>query len=211
MLEQLRGRLKPYFDRAGKTIARTGISPNAFTALAIPFALLAAYFVVLRQFHLALLAALIASAIDALDGAVARAQKKETPFGNYFDAVVDKIVEVFLLAGFVFQFPLLAFLALGGTLVNSYAKPRAGLVAMLDNRDWPGIGDRADRLTVLLLGLFVAGFLPTLQALQVISVMLVILILITWIGLAQRIQYAKKVIEEAQAKKRLLPYLHKKK
>ncbi|MFH0714791.1 MAG: CDP-alcohol phosphatidyltransferase family protein [Candidatus Diapherotrites archaeon] len=207
MLAQWRETFKPYLLQIGQVIARSGISANAFSLLAIPFAALAAFYVSQFQFAFAFVVALCAFAIDVLDGSVAKALNQVTPFGNYLDAIVDKVVEVLFLAGFVFYLPLFAFFALAGTLLVSYAKPRAALVAVMDNHDWPGIGERADRLAILLLGMLLAALLPSSDALLALQAMLLLVGTITLVGFVQRVEYAKWCIKHAQKSKTLLPYL----
>jgi phosphatidylglycerophosphate synthase len=142
-----------------------------------------------------------------VDGTVARALKKASPWGNYFETMLDRFVEFVLLGSFVFIFPLGSILALGFSMLVSYAKPRVGLIIITDNRDWPGIGDHADKLVLMMIGLVCAS----LGFVFVIEYVLYIIAFISLIGALQRMNYAHKLILEAEKKGTLLPYIKKKK
>lgn len=197
MLGKLRAAVKPVVRAVAAPLVRAGVSPHTVTLSAIPLAVLAAICMNAHAYHLAFVAALLAALADLLDGTVAELQNRRTPFGNYLEAVVDKIVEVILLLGAAQAFPLAAGLACGTSLLVSYAKARVGLVIVADNRDWHALGDRADRLLVLLVGLL---FGRVQFALLLIAGMNVI-------GLVQRMRFARALIADAERDGTLLPYL----
>jgi len=68
----------------------------------------------------------------------------------------------------------------------------------IDNRDWPAIGDMADRIIILALGLIIANFKPLILNHSTISVTLIIIGLVTHLGTLSRIFYAKKIIDKNQ-------------
>ncbi len=179
--------------------------------LALPFAFVFAFFAVQGNFLLAFPFGLLAVLMDAIDGAVARKNGSASFFGNYIEGVIDKMVDFILIGCFVFLFPVETVLALGCSFLTSYAKPRVALVIVTDNRDWPGIGERGDKLAVLLAGVLIAAFSPTLFSFSVIQLTLLIVASISFIGLVQRIFFAKKLIKEAERKGGVLPYLKGKK
>ncbi|HPM86328.1 MAG TPA: hypothetical protein PLI99_04495, partial [archaeon] len=74
------------------------------------------------------------------------------------------------------------------------------------NRDWPAIGEHADKLIILLVGLLLAvlGF-------NYLEYFLYLIALISAIGSVQRIIYARGLIKEAERKGTLLPYIKKNK
>ena len=188
-----------YSPSIGKLLARTHIYPNYFTVSAVFIAFLAAYFIAIHNFLLGLLFIILASLWDALDGAVAKAQKKESPFGNYLDAMVDKYVEIIFYLGFALAgYGLEAFLVVTGSLILSYAKPRTAIVVPIDNHDWPAIGERVDRLVLLIIALIVGTFLPTITILNytfnTISSLLLLLAVVVYTGSIQRILYARRII-----------------
>ncbi|MFH1470625.1 MAG: CDP-alcohol phosphatidyltransferase family protein [Candidatus Micrarchaeota archaeon] len=193
----------------GKIIAKTGVNPNFVTFLAIPLAIVASYSIATGFYLGAFLFGALAMWMDALDGAVARASNRVTKFGNYFDAMVDKYVEMIIYAGFLFLDPLryglFAFLAAAGTMLISYAKPRVAIVIQTDNRDWPAIGERADRLAVLFIGLlFSAAFGNTLAlfGFDMLQLTLVLVASMTIAGSVGRIEYARELIREFEGKEK---------
>lgn len=185
------------------------VPPNLVSFLGIPLALIAAYFIFFQQYLYALAFAFLAILMDFIDGSVAEQLGKKTYFGNYFETMMDKYAEVILLASFAFHFPIESALAVGLSLMESYAKPRAALVVIADNRDWPALGEHADKLALLLVGLFIAAFYPVVYGIETMRAVLVILIAMVSIGGIQRIFYAKKLIKEGEKKGKILPYLLK--
>ncbi len=186
------------------------LPPNFVTLSAIIFAILAAFFIFQKNFFYTLIFVIVSFAIDAIDGSVAKIQKRVTNFGNYLDAMVDKFVEVILFIGFSFLYPLESILALSGSLLLSYAKPRVALVIETDNRHWPAIGERADRAVLLVFGLIVYQFVQKISGFDVLQVVLLLIAVVTWIGAIQRIFYAKQLIAEAEKTGKVLSYLKKK-
>jgi len=180
------------------------------TLLAIPLAIVAAYFIAVNEITYALIFIFFSVFIDALDGTLAELSCKKTPFGNYLDAMTDKIVESIIYIGFAFIQPIAAILALSGTMLIAYAKPRAALVVETDNRDWPAIGERGDRLILLIAGMLVAIFVPVISGFSTILITLCLVASITWIGAIQRLFYGKNLIEEGEKKGKILSYLRKK-
>jgi len=198
-------------------LAKTGITPNQLTTLAIVFAIPAAYFLYMAtlanalpiNFFYAGIFILIAAGIDTLDGALAQVTHRKTLFGNYYDAVVDKIVEIILFTGLVIAFPLPTFLVIGLSLLVSYTKARVGLVIITDNHDWPSLGERGDRLMLLTVGVFIAFLIPVLYGTPTLLLFLYLIIAATLIGSGQRILYAYQLIQKAEQEGNILPYLKK--
>ncbi len=190
--------------------AWTGVTPNILTLLAIPLAIIAAYFIAVNEITYGLIFIFLSVFIDALDGSLAELTGKKTPFGNYLDAMTDKIVESIIYIGFAFLQPVAAILALSGSMLIAYAKPRAALVVETDNRDWPAIGERGDRLILLIAGMLIAIFVPVIYGHSTILITLALVAAITWIGAVQRLLYGKNLIEEGAKKGKILPYLRKK-
>jgi archaetidylinositol phosphate synthase len=184
--------LKPLVLSIASPLARLGVPPNAFSVSAVPLAGGAAWAMVTAHWPVAFLCAALSGLVDLLDGTVARLQDRESPFGNYLDTMLDRIVEVVLYLGLVLVWPIPAATALAFSMLVSYAKARVALVIPTDDRDWPGMGDRADRIAMLLLGLLAAsvGFPLVLRA------VVWLIAGTTIVGTAQRMVYAHKLIEE---------------
>lgn len=199
MLNQLRESVTPLKNALAKPIAATGMSPNLFTLLALPLALGASLLLYRGAWGLALALAIPAALVDFVDGPVARLQNRATPFGNLLEAVVDRIVDAALLVGLATRFPLAASCALACSMVVSYVKARTALVVVCDNREWPGWGDRSDRVVLVLLSILsmALGLAAAAEG------MLWLMASASLVGLVQRLRYARALVERSD----LLPYL----
>lgn len=76
-----------------------GVSANQVSALAFAVAIAAAAAFLLDNPVIAGLAVQLASVLDGCDGEIARLKKQESRFGSFFDAVLDRYADTFLLAG----------------------------------------------------------------------------------------------------------------
>ncbi len=210
MLGKLRPAISSFVNIIAYPFAAAKINPNLFSFCAVPLAIAAAYFMMQQQFYFTFIFSVLAVSIDLFDGAVARLQNKSTLFGNYFETMVDKLVEIILFIGAAFLFPLAAISALGFSLFNSYAKPRVALVIITDNRDWPAIGEHGERMILLLAGILLSIFSVSFLGHQILELLLWSIAVISLAGAFQRIFYAKKLIAEAEKNGNVLPYLKKK-
>lgn len=207
MLGSLRPYLRELTTTVARPIARTGIRPNALSFLAVPIAGAAGLLEMHRLFGPALVLAALALSIDLIDGRVAELQGRKSLFGNYFETLVDRMVDILLMAPLVLHYPVASVLALSLSMLVSYAKPRVGLVIITDNRDWPALGERPERVLLLLLGLFLSAFGLQVAGMDALELCLWITALLTLAGTVQRIVYARNLIEEAEREGTVLPYL----
>ncbi len=206
MISKLRPATKPLANLLAKPFVWLKVDPNLISILGLVLALIGAYFVTQQNWFLAFIFFLLSPTMDLIDGAVARALNKKSNWGNYFETMIDKYVDFAMIASFAVWYPLAAIFALGFSMISSYAKPRVALIIITDNRDWPAIGEHADKLLLVLVGLLLAsvGF-------NYIEVILCIIAAISAVGTIQRMCYAKNLISEAEKNKTLLPYIKQKK
>ena len=198
---KLRKRLEKQLEGASLVIAKAGINPNVFSSIALIWAALAAYFIANMDMVSGLIFVVLAAIWDALDGGLARVTHKVTKFGNYLDAMIDRYVEVMILLGFAFAgFWIESILVISGSLLISYAKARTALVVPIDNHDWPAIGERFERLLLLVIALAISIFLPALNlmgfGISTLSFFLYLIAAMVYIGGIQRIFYAKNLINK---------------
>ena len=112
---------------------KTGINPNFISIFSFLLSLLAAFFFFLGGYiNLAIGAILtqVSSVVDGCDGEVARLKYKSTDFGGWFDAVLDRYADGFILFALTYHTYFandnsllvftVGFLALIGTFMNSY-------------------------------------------------------------------------------------------
>ncbi len=102
MLDPLMRRvIDPPLERAGRWLARSGLSADAVTWIGFAFGLAATAALALQLYGLALILILANRTADGLDGAVAR-QRGPTDLGGYLDIVFDFL----FYSGAVFGFAL---------------------------------------------------------------------------------------------------------
>ena len=178
------------------------VSPNVLTFGALLFAVPACWAIAERHYLLAVSFILASGAIDLIDGCVARGLERTTKFGSYWDAMIDRYVDCLLYLGFVLDgYELEAFLATTGTVLTSYAKPRTAMVVAIYTQDWPTIGERAERFVLLLAGLLVANWMPTVGGWQTIGLMLWATALMTHIGAIQRVLMTRRLVSDEDHKR----------
>ena len=123
---------RPISIRISRYLSKTSISPNHISIVSFVLSLLAAGLFVLGGYTALLsggLVAQFASIIDGCDGEVARIKYMGSSFGGWFDAVLDRYADAFLLFGLTWhalagrmEAVILAvgFLALIGSFMLSY-------------------------------------------------------------------------------------------
>src|SRR3954465_14775103 len=179
-------------------LARTRVTPNALTAAGISLCALASILVLFESrpeilfFWLGAIVFVTGSLLDILDGALARAGGKTTPFGAFLDSTTDRIGEGAMLGAIALVFhrhdhPValaLAFAGVAGSFLVSYTRARAEALGL---RGDVGIGSRAERVVVITTGLVLA---PISIWLLVGAISL--LTATAWLTVLQRILYVRK-------------------
>jgi CDP-diacylglycerol---glycerol-3-phosphate 3-phosphatidyltransferase len=181
-------------------LARTRITPDALTALGLSLCAAGAVAVYFEGRNELLWfwtgAALFwaGSLLDILDGALARQSGKGTPFGAFLDSTTDRLGEAVMLSaiGLVFardgnEIALGAtFAALAGSFLVSYTRARAEALTLKGD---VGIGSRAERVIVIVTGLFLApwGLLP--WAVYLLNVT-------AWLTVLQRIVHVRRQLKQ---------------
>lgn len=166
MLEEKRGKFKKISGWTGNIFSKLGLTPNQYTLLSLFLAVIVFYFLIKANLILALVFFLLTAFLDFIDGAVARALKKETKKGAYLDTICDRYVEGIILAGFLFlSLPgfiisanLWIFLAFFGSLMTTYAKAAAKEKELVSQEMKKGFFGRPERIILIglaiLLGIF---------------------------------------------------------
>lgn len=169
------------FRRVGLVLARTNLSPNAFTIIGFVFNIIVALVIASGNLVLGGVLALLAGGFDLLDGAVARATNQVTRFGGFLDSTLDRYSEAAVYLGllvYLLRFEpnqtaiFLVFATLLGSLMVSYTRARAEAA---DLRADVGFVPRAERVILLALflvlqkpvwALWILAVLTNLTALQ---------------------------------------------
>ena len=158
----------------GRGVGRTGITPNMISLFGLTGNALAAYLVVREALLWAGAVFLIFSALDMVDGAVARATNSATPFGAVFDAVLDRVTEALLLCACGWYFAergeqvqaAIAYAALFGSVAVSYIRARAEVMGLLVQ---DGLFRRQERVALMSGGLLLNGLTAVIWPLAILS------------------------------------------
>jgi CDP-diacylglycerol--glycerol-3-phosphate 3-phosphatidyltransferase len=147
-------------DPAVTLLSRWGVTPNMLTLTAFAGNVAAGVFCALGLFLPAGIVMLAFSALDVLDGALARATGQATDFGSVFDAVMDRLSEAVVLFGLLVWFSdpdrggeweeLFIFATVVGSLLVSYVRARAEIIGFSLRDGW---FTREVRVAVLGIGL----------------------------------------------------------
>ncbi len=123
---------RPVSTMITRLLLRTSITPNNVSFFSFILATLGAFIFFLGGYVNLVIGATLAqvsSVIDGSDGEIARLKFRATEFGGWFDAVLDRYADAFLLFGLTyyvyvlnwnFLALLIGFLAIIGTFMNSY-------------------------------------------------------------------------------------------
>lgn len=96
---KLRPLIDPPLNRAGRSLARAGVSANLLTLSGLLLGLMGAVAIAMSEIWLGLILIVANRIFDGLDGAVARVNGP-TPLGGYFDIVADFAFYVSVPLGF---------------------------------------------------------------------------------------------------------------
>jgi len=194
-------------DAIARGLAAIGVTPNMLTAAGLVvtcgagvcLAIGAGHAptwehppILVPQSHWVLVAAVVlflASALDMLDGALARVGKMQTRFGAVFDSTIDRCSDMALFLGCAVYFAargnvtyvVLSILALSSSVLISYIKARAeNLVEDCGAAYW----QRGERVAAILIAAF-AGHIPA--ALWELGIL-------QWFTVWRRIRYARGLL-----------------
>jgi len=190
-------------SRSVTGLTRTRITPNALTASGVILCGAASILVLFEGrneilfYWLAAVVFVTGSLLDILDGALARAGGKTTPFGAFLDSTTDRVSEGFMLTAIAYLlatqhrpiFVTVAVAAVAGSFLVSYTRAKAEAIGL---RGDVGIGSRAERVVVITVGLVLApwGVLPWA---------IVLLACTAWITVCQRVLHVRKQLMEASS------------
>jgi CDP-diacylglycerol--glycerol-3-phosphate 3-phosphatidyltransferase len=183
-------------------LTRTRITPNVLTATGVSLCLVSAVLVFFEDrntwlfYWAGAIVFVIGSILDILDGALARAGGKTTPFGAFLDSTTDRVGEAAMLGsiGLVFAryghtIPLaLAFAAVAGSILVSYARAKAEGLGL---RGDVGLGSRAERVVVITGGLVLAPI-----SIWLLVGAIALLAATAWLTVVQRILFVRKQLRE---------------
>ncbi|MBW2038988.1 MAG: CDP-alcohol phosphatidyltransferase family protein [Deltaproteobacteria bacterium] len=185
----LNHRLDPYLYKLAEW-SRGLIKPNHLTLIGLLVTLGAAFALAVGRWKVGGIAILVAGLFDLLDGAVARSQGRVTPFGAFFDSVIDRYSDFSLFVGLFFYYAytghpyltLLTSLAAMGSSLVPFTRARAETVIPSCK---VGIMERPERIILLACGALLDWMIP----------ILLILTILTHITVIHRILYTRKMLK----------------
>jgi CDP-diacylglycerol---glycerol-3-phosphate 3-phosphatidyltransferase len=154
---------------------RMGVTPNAVTYTGFALTIGTAIVLGSGAFLAGALLLLVASLLDLVDGALARATAQSSTFGAFLDSTLDRYSEsvTFLaLAWYYSGVPkgqwaiLLVFLTIIGSLMVSYTRARAEALSIECKEGWM---QRPERIALLIFGLLTGWMVPVLAIMAVLT------------------------------------------
>lgn len=177
------------------------VHPNTLTFIGLLINIVAAAVLASGNFLLAGFIIMGAAVFDLVDGRVARSSGTVTRFGAFFDSVMDRYSDLFLLIGLLvyyasinrFFYIVLTAMAMVATVLISYTRSRAENVIP---KCKVGFMERPERIVLLLIGTFFNRMAPVLWVIAVLGNLTVIhRIVYTW-------RQTKRLDEEEAARRR---------
>jgi archaetidylinositol phosphate synthase len=159
VLENQRNNIDPILKIIAKRFSK--INPNVLTLISFIFAVISGLFfyfssprLELENYYLigASFFVFLNGLFDAIDGKVAKLNKKTTIKGDFLDHVIDRYSDVFIVGGLSLSLWCdlrIGFLALIGILLTSYMGTQSQAIGY--KRNYAGILGRADRLVLLMI------------------------------------------------------------
>jgi phosphatidylglycerophosphate synthase len=177
-------------------LARTRVTPTMLTAAGVTLCIAASALVYFEYrsewlfFWAGAIVFVVGSVLDILDGALARAGGKTTPFGAFLDSTTDRIGEAFMLGAIALALArdgneiglAFTFAALAGSFLVPYARSKAEALGL---RGDVGLGSRAERVVVITGGLVFAPWGGLQWAIYVLAAT-------AWLTVVQRVWHVRQ-------------------
>ena len=161
-------------DAIVRGFAASGVNPNFLTFIGFGINLLAAYLFAYGYFRWAGLTIILAGVFDMTDGRVARLEGRVTPFGGFYDSVMDRYSDLCLLIGLLiyygrinrFLYVSLVAVAMIGSVMVSYSRARAENVIPSCK---VGFLERPERVVLIIIGALFDRLAPVIWLIAVLS------------------------------------------
>jgi CDP-diacylglycerol--glycerol-3-phosphate 3-phosphatidyltransferase len=148
----------------GRWLVRIGFSADALTFSGLVFSMATAWMIALGHFWIAIVLLTLTGFHDLFDGPVAKASKRASQRGAFFDSVCDRITDSLILGGVAYyltahhhgQLVLLPFAILTTTYLISYQRSKAESLGLAAKG---GLMERAERMILLGIGFLAPSFL----------------------------------------------------
>ena len=172
--QYMRDTFKVVLDPVAGFFLKLGLTPNSITLIGLLLSATAGVFAAIGKFTIAGLILLIGAPLDAVDGAMAKQRGQPSRFGGFFDSVIDRYSELFLLGGLLYFYvaqgnplaSLVVYIAAAGSVMVSYTRARAegqGFTAKV------GILSRVERMIALILFLIIGSPLIAIWIIAILA------------------------------------------
>ena len=188
MLNNLRNKFDPMFEKVGVGFASLGFGPSFWTWIGLLLSIISAIMFSLHSPAIGVpwytatvlggIFLIVAGFFDAVDGAVARATKKTSALGSFLDSVIDKVSEIIVFVGILigsYTNPVLVLVALSLSLLVSYTRAKGESMGV--DLKGKGIAERAERILILSILAFIPFRDNISVALWIISILAVITVI----------------------------------
>ena len=126
----LRHTFQPILNKIADFCIAHGITANMVTLAGLVGNIVAALLIGAGHLTWGGVVAMLMGPLDAVDGALARRQGRQTPFGAFLDSVTDRYDELLLLGGLLYYFStagnhagiMLTYVAAAGAVLVSYTR-----------------------------------------------------------------------------------------
>ncbi|MDD1774081.1 MAG: CDP-alcohol phosphatidyltransferase family protein [Methanobacterium sp.] len=189
MLDKLRPHVKVVMDPMARHIS---INPNIITVAGLLVSLLSAYLFANKYLLFGGIFIAISGFVDILDGAVARKNSSNTPFGGVLDSTIDRFSDAFILIGIImggYVDPIIGILALHASVTVSYVRARAESEGIKCNI---GIAERPERLVILMAGAFLGYLINS----QIMYWAVVLIMILGYLTVLQRLYHTWKELKK---------------
>ena len=157
---------------------KLGIHPNWLTLFGVLINVVAAYLLGNAQFRWAGVLMIIANIFDYIDGKVARERGLETPFGGFWDSVMDRFSDITLFIGLIYlyahmlrvDYVIICALAMMFSVMTSYTRARAESII---EKCKVGFMERPERIVLFMIGAFTNRMAAVLWVILVLSIVTV--------------------------------------
>ncbi len=176
LTEPFEARVRAVTQRVvGYVLGRSGITPNMLTILGLILTLGVTVTLATGHFVWGGVLVLLTSVFDMFDGALARATKRNSTFGAFFDSTIDRYSEALIFLGLLLHYQgvpaahyelSFVYLAIIGSLMVSYTRARAEALGVECK---VGMLARPERIILLSLGLIIGWLHVTLAILALFT------------------------------------------
>ena len=187
--------LEKYFKKYAEKVAYPfirvciilNIKPNTLSVLGLLTVITGSFVVYKDNTSLGLSILFVGTAIDGLDGPLARITKQNSDLGGFIDSTVDRIAEMFIWGTFCLKFTtnqfevMLIFFILTGSFLIPYTRAKAESIGIYET---VGLTPRPERV---IFAIIYMAFTPS-------SVYLYIFTFLVWITVFQRLTILFKKI-----------------